>query len=54
MHDGSELPVDGIFVAIGNEPNTRIIDLFKPEKDAAGYIVVDKRQQTSISGIYAA
>ncbi|MDD2916701.1 MAG: FAD-dependent oxidoreductase [Candidatus Gracilibacteria bacterium] len=54
MTDGSELAVDGIFVAIGNEPNTAIIDAFSPEKDNAGYIVVDKRQQTSVPGLYAA
>ncbi len=54
LTNGSELAVDGIFVAIGNEPNTRIIDAFVPEKDSVGYVVVDKRQQTSIPGIYAA
>lgn len=54
MADGSELAVDGIFVAIGNEPNTSIIDAFNPEKDASGYVIVDKRQQTSVPGIYAA
>ncbi|MDD2891851.1 MAG: FAD-dependent oxidoreductase [Candidatus Gracilibacteria bacterium] len=54
MTDGAELAVDGVFVAIGNEPNTAIIDDFNPEKDSAGYIVVDKRQETSVPGLYAA
>ncbi|MBP9812034.1 FAD-dependent oxidoreductase [Candidatus Gracilibacteria bacterium] len=54
MMDGSELAVDGIFVAIGNQPNTSIIDTFNPEKDSAGYIIVDARQQTSVPGLYAA
>lgn len=54
MTSGSELAVDGIFVAIGNQPNTSIIDAFNPEKDSAGYIVVDARQQTSVPGLYAA
>ena len=54
MTNGTELAVDGIFVAIGNEPNTSIIDKFNPEKDSAGYIVVDKRQQTTFPWLYAA
>lgn len=54
MTDGSELAVDGVFVAIGNEPNTTIVDSLDPEKDDSGYIVVDKRQQTSVPGLYAA
>lgn len=54
MEDGSELAVDGIFVAIGNQPNTAIVDSFSPEKDGSGYLVVDKRQQTSVPGLYAA
>lgn len=35
MTDGSELAVDGIFVAIGNQPNTAIVDSLAPEKDSA-------------------
>lgn len=54
LQDGSDLLVTGIFVAIGNEPNTQIIDSMNPEKDDAGYLVVDKRQETSIKGLYAA
>lgn len=54
MEDASELAVDGIFVAIGNEPNTDIVGSLNPEKDNSGYLVVDKRQQTSVSGLYAA
>lgn len=54
MTDGSELAVDGIFVAIGNQPNTAIVDSLNPEKDSAGYVVVDARQQTSVPGLYAA
>lgn len=54
MTDGSELAVDGIFVAIGNQPNTAIVDSLAPEKDRAGYVVVDARQRTSVPGLYAA
>lgn len=44
--------IDGIFLAIGSRPNSQFftdyIDL-----DERGYIVVDKEQQTSLSGVYA-
>lgn len=54
LTDGTELPVDGIFVAIGNQPNTTLVDSLNPEKDDSGYIVVDVRQETSVPGLYAA
>jgi thioredoxin reductase (NADPH) len=48
----SELPVDGVFVAIGHTPNT---GLFKEklELDANGYIVTHDGTQTSVPGIFA-
>lgn len=54
MTDGSELAVDGVFVAIGNQPNTTIVDGLNPEKDSSGYIIVDTCQQTNVPGLYAA
>ena len=54
LNTGNELVVDGIFVAIGNQPETAIIDGLNPMKDAAGYIIVDARQQTNVPGLYAA
>lgn len=54
MTDGSELAVDGVFVAIGNQPNTTIVDGLNPEKDSSGYIIVDTYQQTNVPGLYAA
>lgn len=44
--------VDGVFLAIGSTPNTKIFkkDL---ELDARGYIVLKKGQETSIPGVYA-
>ncbi len=48
------LKADGIFVAIGNQPDTKIIDNLLPEKDSEWCLVVDKRQQTSVPGLYAA
>jgi thioredoxin reductase (NADPH) len=48
----SFLPADGVFIFIGHEPNTK---LFRGqiELDEKGYIITDKRQKTSIPGIFA-
>ena len=48
LKDGSTLPLDGIFIAVGNVPYTGLVDHLSPEKDAEGCIVVDKRQETTI------
>ncbi len=48
------LEVSWIFVAIWTLPNTSIVDNFDLEKDSDWCLVVDKRQETSISGLYAA
>jgi thioredoxin reductase (NADPH) len=49
----SELPVEGLFVAIGHKPNT---DLFKPwvRMNDQGYIVVDPGStRTNVEGLFA-
>ncbi len=48
----AHIPIDGVFVAIGQTPSTEIL------KDSAiemnnGYIVVNKRMETNIEGVYA-
>lgn len=48
------LKADGIFVAVWNEPETKIIDHLNPEKDNEWCLVVDKRQETSVKWLYAA
>ncbi|MBP8016414.1 FAD-dependent oxidoreductase [Candidatus Gracilibacteria bacterium] len=54
LNNGDILKVDGVFIEIGNEPDTKIFNEFNLQKDNEGYIVVDKTQKTSVSGIYAA
>lgn len=51
---GWELKADGIFIAIGSDPFTALVDHMNPEKDDSGCLVVDKRQETNIPGLYAA
>jgi len=43
-----------IFIAIGNQPNTILIDKLNPKKDGEWFLLVNKRQETSIKWIYAA
>ncbi|KPV62018.1 MAG: Sulfide dehydrogenase subunit alpha precursor [Candidatus Bathyarchaeota archaeon BA2] len=49
-----EISVDGVFVQVGEAPNSQIAEEAGIEVDKAGYIVVDSRQRTNISGVYAA
>lgn len=48
----SKLPVDGVFIAIGANPNSK---LFKGQLDidTQGYIVLKQQQQTSRPGVFA-
>lgn len=49
----SILDVDGVFIAIGNKPNTEIF-AGQLELDERGYIVVKDHTKTSVSGIFVA
>ena len=47
-----ELAVDGVFIAIGHTPNTRLFE-GQIELDANGYIVAGSGTRTSVPGVFA-
>jgi thioredoxin reductase (NADPH) len=49
----SELPVDGLFIAIGHVPNTRLV-AGQLTLDENGYIVTHGGTRTSVAGVFAA
>jgi thioredoxin reductase (NADPH) len=48
-----ELVVDGIFLAIGWKPNTKMLDL-KVEKTSEGYLKADQKLMTTFPGLFTA
>lgn len=49
----SELPIDGLFIAIGHNPSTVIFN-GKIELDEKGYVVAHERTKTSVEGVFVA
>lgn len=49
-----EVKVDGVFIQIGEIPNTRFVKEAGVAVDKEGYIIVDSRQRTSTDGVFAA
>ena len=50
----SKLPMDGVFVSIGEEPQNAIAKELGCKIDEKGYVIVDRQQRTSVEGVYAA
>jgi thioredoxin reductase (NADPH) len=48
-----QLPVDGLFIAVGLKPNTLYLQGFL-ELDASGSVVVNDKMESSVPGIFAA
>ena len=49
----STLPVEGLFIAIGHDPNTKVFR-GKLETDANGYLITRNGSKTSVEGVFAA
>ena len=49
-----KIDVDGVFVQVGEVPNSQFAKEAGISVDKDGYIVVDDRQRTNIDGVYAA
>jgi thioredoxin reductase (NADPH) len=50
----TEMPMDGVFIAIGEIPQNEVAVSLGLELDEEGYIIVDRRMTTSIPGVFAA
>jgi len=50
----TELSIDGVFVQVGEKPNSQLAEEAGVKVDEKGYIVIDIRQRTNIAGVYAA
>jgi len=49
-----EIDVDGVFVQVGEVPNSQVAREAGVDVDKKGYVIVDGRQRTNIDGVYAA
>lgn len=49
----TRMPVDGVFILIGLDPNTRMLEGIV-DLDDMGYIITDENMQTNVPGVYAA
>lgn len=54
MGHEEKIPVDGVFIILGNVPTTSIVRKAGVALDERGCIKVDRSQSTNIEGVYAA
>ena len=54
LKSGKSLKADGIFVAVGSDPNTQLVLHMNLQRDDEGCLVVDARQETTVKGLFAA
>jgi thioredoxin-disulfide reductase len=52
--DGTEMPIEGVFIEIGRIPLTDMVDPLGVEKNQKGEILIDDMSRTNIEGFYAA
>ena len=52
-HETKKLPVEGVFIAIGHEPNTKVFR-GKLDMDENGYLITHHGSQTNVPGVFAA
>ena len=48
-----EIEVDGVFIQVGEDPNSQVVRKAGIKVDEQGYIEVDSSQKTNIEGVYA-
>ncbi|MCL6577770.1 MAG: thioredoxin-disulfide reductase [Candidatus Bathyarchaeota archaeon] len=49
-----EMAIDGVFIQVGEDPNSQLAREAGVEVDEEGYIKIDIFQRTNVSGVYAA
>lgn len=49
-----EVAIDGMFVAVGHEPNTKFLQKSGIDLDQKGYVVIHQQSQTNLEGIFVA
>lgn len=54
LNTNKELEVDGIFIEIGETPQSILFDGLNIKRDHQGYVEVHANQRTSINGVWAA